>query len=53
MIVRYANGQPVGERDLDMIARAFGFMSSQDMDRICHAADEKRRHRLAVAEGMK
>ncbi|WP_157227433.1 hypothetical protein [Nocardia asiatica] len=43
--IRFANNQVATEQELDAIARAFGFMSWAEMDRVCRTRDEKRAER--------
>lgn len=39
---RYADGTFVPLSELDLIARAFGFMNARHMDQICDQADRSR-----------
>lgn len=41
-VIRFANSQVATEQELDAIARAFGFMSWLEMDRVCRARDAQR-----------
>ncbi|WP_280474810.1 hypothetical protein [Nocardia asiatica] len=46
MSVKFKDGRVATEQELDAIARAFGFMSWAEMDRVCRARDEKRAARI-------
>lgn len=40
--VRFANGRIATEDELDTIARAFGFQSHREMERVCRYREAKR-----------
>ncbi|MCC3333537.1 hypothetical protein [Nocardia abscessus] len=42
MSVKFKNGRVATEEELDAIARAFGFMSWQEMERTCRYRDARR-----------
>lgn len=42
MSVKFKDGSAATEEEVNAIARAFGFMSWQEMERACRAGDKKR-----------